>query len=436
MDLSVPQAPSPAGNAPKVRSGGGGKGELEKELSRVDGKKWVRRLGIVAALVALIAGGLVWRAKTAPKPPPRYVVGATSTGEVVETVQSTGQVQPLTQVQVGAQVSGRITKVFVDFNSNVKSGDVLAEIDPTLFGAAIDQTRAQLEAAQAAVVHAEATMINAKAKFERAKKLVVEGLGSQSDLETAQGAYDVSVADLASAKANVIQNDAALRSSRTNMEYTRIYSPIDGVVITRSIDPGQTVAASFQAPVLFVIAQDLRKMRVLADVDEADVGKLKESMSAEVRVDAFPGEKFKGLVSQVRYSPNSNSGVVTYSAVIDVANPDIKLRPGMTATVSIRTGEALAANKIPNAALRYKPAPPVDKDGKKIPQDPLPALAAGKGRIYVVTDEKPGAEKAEMREVDIGITDGINTVLKTDLGAAKIVVDENDDPSKKGGRPF
>ncbi|MFT3767070.1 MAG: efflux RND transporter periplasmic adaptor subunit [Minicystis sp.] len=299
----------------------------------------------------------------------------------------------------------------------------------------MDQNRAQLESAQASVTRAEASLATSKQRLDRAKKLVAEGIGSQADLDNAQGAYDVATADLAASRASVAQIGAALKSSKTNLEYTRIYSPIDGVVITRSIDPGQTVAASFQAPVLFVIAQDLRKMRVLADVDEADVGKLKEGMTADVRVDAFPGEKFKGSVSQVRFSPNSQSGVVTYAAVIDVDNPDIKLRPGMTATVTIKTAEVLAATRLPNAALRFKPSPPVDKDGKKIPQEPLPALGANKGRIYLLTNETPGAEKAEMREVDIGITDGINTVLKTDIGAAKIVIDENDDPSKKKG-PF
>lgn len=411
------------------------RGELERELSRVDGRKWLRRLGIVLGIVALVGSIGFWRAKTAPKPPPKYVTGQLSKGDVVETIQSTGQVQPLTQVQVGAQVSGRITKVFVDFNSQVKSGDVLAEIDPTLFGAAIDQNRAQMESAQASVTRAEASLATAKQRLDRAKKLVAEGIGSQADLDTAQGAYDVAAADVAASRASVAQIGAALKSSRTNLEYTRIFSPIDGVVITRSIDPGQTVAASFQAPVLFVIAQDLRKMRVLADVDEADVGKLKEGMTADVRVDAFPGEKFKGSVSQVRYSPNSQSGVVTYAAVVEVDNPDVKLRPGMTATVTIRTAEDKGAMRLPNAALRFKPSPPVDKDGKKIPQEPLPALGANKGRIYLLVNETPGAEKAEMREVDIGITDGIHTVLKTDVGSAKIVVDETDDPSKKKG-PF
>lgn len=405
--------------------------ELERDLSRVDGKKWLRRLGVLLSLVALVGAVMLYREKTRPKPPPRYVTATTSKGDVFETVQSTGQVQPLTQVQVGAQVSGRVNKVFVDFNSKVKSGDVLAEIDPTLFGAQIDSNRAQLASATATVDRAEANVAAARQRLERAKKLVAEGIGSQADLDTAQGAYDVAIADVAATKATVAQTQAQLRSSRTNLDYTRIYSPIDGMVISRAIDPGQTVAASFQAPTLFVIAQDLRKMRVLADVDEADVGRLKEQIGAEVAVDAFPGEKFKGIVSQVRFSPNSQSGVVTYAAVIEVDNPDLKLRPGMTATVSIRSAEAKDAVRVPNAALRFKPSPPVDKDGKKLPQEPLPSLGPNKGRVYIITDETPGAEKAEVREVDIGITDGITTVLKTDLGAAKLVVDETDDPNKK-----
>jgi HlyD family secretion protein len=216
------------------------------------------------------------------------------------------------------------------------------------------------------------------------------------------------------------------------MEYTRIFSPIDGIVINRAIDPGQTVAASFQAPTLFVIAQDLKKMRVLADIDEADVGRLREAMQAEVRVDAFPGESFKGVVSQVRYSPFNVSGVVTYAAVVEVNNPDVKLRPGMTATVTIRSAEAKDVMRLPNAALRYKPSPPLDKEGKPVPQDPLPPLPPGKGRVYVLTDATAGAEKHELREVDIGITDGLHTHLKTDLGQVKLVTDETDDA---GGKP-
>lgn len=435
-EAPAPQSETARGLPPSARSNGKGtRGELERELSRVDGRKWLRRLAIVLGILAVVGLAMLWRAKTAPKPPAKYVLGERSRGDVIETIQSTGQVQPVTQVQVGAQVSGRITKVFVDFNSTVKSGDVLAEIDPTLFGAAIDQNRAQMESAQASVARAEASLATSKQRLDRLKQLVAEGIGSQADLDQAKGSYDIASADVTASKASVAQISAALRSSRTNMEYTRIFSPIDGVVITRSIDPGQTVAASFQAPVLFVIAQDLRKMRVLADVDEADVGKLKEGMTAEVRVDAFPGEKFKGTVSQVRYSPNNQSGVVTYAAVVEVDNPEVKLRPGMTATVTIRTAEVKDTDRLPNAALRFKPAPPTDKEGKKIPQEPLPALGPNKGRVFLLVDDKPGAEKVEVREVDVGITDGIHTVLKSDIGSSKVVVDENDDPNKKKG-PF
>ncbi len=434
-----PSNGSSAGAPPGTVTAARGRPALERELGRAEGGKWRRRLVIVVALAAVVGGLVTWRVKTRPPPPPKYVVGQMTLGDVTETVQSTGQVKPLTEVQVGAQVSGRLMRVFVDFNSTVKKGDVLAEIDPTLFGAQIDANRAQLAAAQAQTVKGEASLATARQRLDRARKLVAEGIGSQADLDTAQGAYEVAVADVAAAKAQIAQIQATLRSSRTNLEYTRIFSPIDGVVINRAIDPGQTVAASFQAPVLFVIAQDLRKMRVLADIDEADVGKLKEGMEADVSVDAFPGESFRGKVSQVRFSPQSVSGVVTYAAVVEVDNPDVKLRPGMTATVTIRTASAKGAMRVPNAALRYKPSPPVDKDGKKLPQEPLAALGAKKGRVYVVTDDKPGAEKADARVVDVGITDGINTVILTDLAGSKIVTDETDDPSGKGkskGRTF
>jgi HlyD family secretion protein len=409
---------------------------VERELARVEGSRWFRRLAVLAVVALVVAGIAVWRAKTAPPPPPRYITAEIKRGDVLETVQSTGQVKPTTEVQVGAQVSGRITNVYVDFNSRVKAGDVLAEIDPTLFGAQIDATRAQLSAANAAVVRADASLAASRQRLERAKKLAAEGIGSQADLDAAQAAYDVAAADVTASRAQVTQIQAQLRSSQTNLAYTRIHSPIDGVVVSRAIDPGQTVAASFQAPVLFVIAQDLRKMRVLADIDEADVGKLAERMTAEITVDAFPGEPFQGKVSQVRYSPFTVSGVVTYAAIIEVDNPEVKLRPGMTATVKIRTAEARDTPKLPNAALRFKPSPALDKDGKELPQEPLPPLAPRTGRVYVLTDATPGAEKIEPRVVDVGVTDGVFTSLGTDLGAAKIVTDEADDPNKKESKLF
>jgi len=226
---------------------------------------------------------------------------------------------------------------------------------------------------------------------------------------------------------------AQLTQSQTNVSYTKIYSPVDGVVITRSIDPGATVVSSFQAPVLFVIAQDLRKMRVFADVDEADVGRLKEGMEAEAVVDAFPGESFRGRVQQVRYSPNNVSGVVTYSAIIEVENPEEKLRPGMTATVTIKTHEAKGVVRVPNAALRYKPSPPLGADGKPTVVPPDPPLPKGQARVHVVTNDKPGEEKDEVRTISVGVTDGIGTeVTGSSLSVGtKVVTDETDDDKKK-----
>lgn len=409
---------------------------LERELAAVEGgRAWLRKGVALLTIAAIVAVGVVWRIKTRPPPPPKYVLAPVTTGDVIETVQSTGAVQPLTQVQVGAQISGRVAKVFVDFNSIVKKGDVLAEIDPSLLGATVESNRAQLAAAQAQVSHAEAALATAELALTRAQKLRAENLASQADVDQASGQRDVAKADLAAAKAQIIQGKAQLAYSQTNLAYSRIFAPIDGIVVSRNVDPGQTVAASFQTPTLFVIAQDLRKMRVLADIDEADVGKLGEGMAAETTVDAFSGEVFHGVVTQVRYNPNNVQGVVTYSAVIDVDNPDMKLRPGMTATVTVRTHEAKGVSRLPNAALRFRPSPPLGPDGKPIPQPPEPALPHGKGRIYLLADATPGKETIEPKIVDVGITDGINTVLRSsELSVgSKVVTDQTDtdDASKK-----
>jgi HlyD family secretion protein len=349
-------------------------------------------------------------------------------------------VQPLTQVQVGAQISGRIAKVYVDFNSIVKKGDVLAEIDPTLLGATVEQNRAQLGAANAQLTRAQASLTTSQAALERTEKLHTENLASQADVDQGRGQRDVAMAEVAAAQAQIVQTKAQLSYSQTNMTYSRIFAPIDGLVVSRNVDPGQTVAASLQAPTLFVIAQDLRKMRILAEIDEADVGKLREGMAAEASVDAFAGETFAGSVSQVRYNPNSVQGVVTYLAVVDVDNPEMKLRPGMTATVTVKTHSVKDVLRLPNAALRYKPTPP-GKEGAN-QGDPaktdarVEPLGRGKGRVYLIADSTPGKERAEPKIVEIGITDGINTELKEPalFVGTKVVTDETDqDDSKKHG---
>jgi HlyD family secretion protein len=412
--------------------------ELRRALaSEEGGRVWLRRLGVVLGLVALVAVGLVVRAKNKPAPPARYLTAAVSRGDVSEKVQATGAVQPLLQVNVGAQANGRVTRVPVDFNSVVKKGDVLAEIDPTVFDAQVSQSQASLLAQRAQGESARANLAATKASFERVERLHRENLASQGELDAARGQYEVAKAQLAAATAQAGAIQAQLTQATTNKSFTKIYSPVDGIVISRGIEPGSTVVASFQAPVLFVIAQDLRRMRVLADVDEADVGKLREGMEVEAVVDAFPGEAFRGKVQQVRYSPNNVQGVVTYSAVVEVQNPEEKLRPGMTATITVKTKEAKGALRVPNAALRFKPTPELGPNGKPLPRPPEAPLPKGQARVHVLLSDTPGDEKAEPKIVGVGVTDGVFTEVTGLDEGAKVVTDESEpDEKKRKGKPF
>ncbi|HEY1959755.1 MAG TPA: efflux RND transporter periplasmic adaptor subunit [Polyangiaceae bacterium] len=409
--------------------------DLRKALAAEEGGRlWLRRVAIFGGIAAVVAAGLGWRATHQPPAPSKFVTQTVTVGDVIEKVQATGAVQPLLQVNVGAQVNGRVTEVDVDFNSVVKKGQVLAVIDPTLYGQQVTQAQANLSAQRAQLDSAKATLETARINYDRLQKLYAQNLSSRADVDAAKGQYDIGLAGVASAKAAIAATDAQLSQSMTNVTFTKIYSPVDGIVVTRSIDPGATVVASFQSPVLFVIAQDLKKMRVLADIDEADVGKLRENMEAEAVVDAFPGETFKGIVEQVRYSPNNVSGVVTYSAVVDVDNPESKLRPGMTATVTIKTREAKGVPRVPNSALRFKPTPESGPDGGAITPPPESPLGKGQGRVHLLVSDKPGDEKDEERIVSIGVTDGIFTEL-TDKAlpvGTKIVTDELDQKKKKG----
>ena len=409
--------------------------DLRKALAAEEGGRlWLRRVVVFGVIALVIAAGVGWRVTHRPLPPSRYVTATVDVGDVIEKVQATGAVQPVLEINVGAQVNGRVTEVDVDFNSRVKKGQVLAVIDPTLYGQQVTQAEASLEAQKAQLESAKATLETARVNYERVQKLFAQNLASRADVDSAKGNYDVAIAGVGSARAAMASTDAQLSQSRTNVGFTKIYSPVDGVVVTRGIDPGAMVVASFQSPVLFVIAQDLRKMRVLADIDEADVGKLKEKMEAEAVVDAFPGETFKGIVEQVRYSPNTVSGVVTYSAVVDVDNPEEKLRPGMTATVTIKTRSAIGVPRLPNAALRFKPTPETAADGGVVAVPSEPALGKDQGRIHLLVSDKPGQEKEEERVVSIGVTDGLFTEL-TDKSIAvgtKVVTDELDQKKKKG----
>jgi HlyD family secretion protein len=414
--------------------------ELESALTREEGgRKWLARAAWLAGIAAIIAVGLVVRAKQKPSPASHYITQAVAKGDVIEKVQATGAVQPILQVNVGAQVSGRVTKVNVDFNSLVKKGDVLAEIDSTLYGAQVSQGQASLMAQRAQVDSAKANAEAARLNYERVEKLNAQGLASKGELDQARGQFDATKAQVSAALAQGGVISAQLIASQSNVGFTKLFAPVDGVVISRAIDPGATVAASFQTPTLFVIAQDLKRMRVLADVDEADVGKLRAGMPADATVDAFPGDTFKGTVQQVRFSPNNVQGVVTYAAVIEVDNPEEKLRPGMTATVTVRTQEIRDTLRVPNAALRYKPTPVSTSDTKPPPPVPEAPLAKGKGRVHILKGGKPGDEQVEPRIISVGATDGIHTVITDGINPGETIVTDETDESlekKKKGKSF
>jgi HlyD family secretion protein len=270
-------------------------------------------------------------------------------GDVTTTVTATGAVSAVTTVQVGSQVSGVIARLYADFNSTVKKGQLIAELDPT-------PIQAQVEQRSADVAKAQVEAANAKITLERQRRMVASGLTAQAELDAAQAQYD-------GARAQVQQSNAALRQAQTNLRYTKIISPIDGIVVDRQYDVGQTVAASFQAPTLFSIAQDLTKMQIQADVDQSDIGRVQVGHEARFTVDAYPEDEFKGRVSQIRYNAQVNQNVVTYPVIIEVSNPDGKLRPKMTANVTFDVSKVKDVLRIPNAALRFKP--PSEKEGDK-----------------------------------------------------------------------
>ncbi len=301
--------------------------------------------------------------------PAQHFTAKVERGAINDVVEATGTINAVIMVQVGSQVSGTIAKLNVDFNSRVHKGDVVALIDPALFKGALLQATADLENAKANLVAARANLEKAKAgltqtkaDYDRAVRLTKDGVMSQQQLDLAKSNYDSANASVGAADANVTQaqaqvsqKDAAVAIAQTNLDYTVIRSPIDGTVVARNVDVGQTVAASLQAPTIFTIAQDLKKMWVYAKTDESDVGNIKLAKPVAFKVDAFPKDTFHGVVSQVRMNATTVQSVVTYDTIIEFANPELKLFPGMTAYVTIPVATVENVVKVPNTALRYKP---------------------------------------------------------------------------------
>ncbi|GFO53789.1 RND transporter [Geomonas sp. Red276] len=341
----------------------------------------MKKIAVIALLVVVVLG-LAGFFFFKQEPKAQYKTLKVERGAIVSTVSATGTLNAVVTVQVGTQVSGTISKLYADFNSPVKKGQPIAQIDPALFQSAVEQSRGNLLNAQANLAKAKVTMADAKRTLGRNRQLLAEGIVSQSDLDASQTAYDAAVAGISSAEAGVVQSRGALRQAETNLRYSTIRSPVDGIVVSRNVDVGQTVAASFQTPTLFTIAQDLTKMEIDTSVDESDISRLKIGQTASFTVDAYPDQQFTGKVTQIRNAPVVTQNVVTYVVVIGVENKEMKLKPGMTANVSVKTQSKDDVLKVPNAALRFKPKSGKDQKGgkdRKVASEGKGAAEGGKG---------------------------------------------------------
>jgi HlyD family secretion protein len=432
--------------------------------------RWLILAGVLLVAGLFVAFGLNRNAQT------QYFTAKVEYGEIDDVVEATGTINAVITVQVGSQVSGTIAKLNADFNSRVHKGDVIALIDPALFKGALLQAVADLENAKANLVasranleKAKAAMVQTKADYDRAVQLTKAGVMSQQQLDLAKSNYDsanasVGAADatVTQAQAQISQKEAAVNVAQTNLDYTVIRSPIDGTVVARNVDVGQTVAASLQAPTIFTIAQDLKKMWVYAKTDESDVGNIKIGTPVTFKVDAFPKDTFHGVVSQVRMNATTVQSVVTYDTIIEFANPELKLFPGMTAYVTIPVATAQNAVKLPNTALRYKPTMSgeeilalykqygIDEAGeKRAAADPFGA-AANAPQTASATPLPPRAPKAanaivwklrpdntiEPVRVSLGITDHAYTevvsVLKGQVKEGDEVIIRSVTPKSQG----
>jgi HlyD family secretion protein len=392
--------------------------------------------GVLVVVLAAVGAALAFRKEGGDG----YDTTPVRRGDVADVVGATGTVEAVTTVQVGSQVSGTVANLYADFNTMVKKDTVVARLDPSLFEARVAQAEANLVSARANVEKADAALEDARQKYERAKQLSAEQLLPASDLETAQANYESARAGVRSAKAAVSQAAASVNQARVDLGHTVIRAPIDGVVVARNVDVGQTVAASLQAPVLFVIANDLTRIQVKTAVSEADVGRVHAGQEVSFRVDAYPDDVFRGRVQQVRLQPTVEQNVVTYSAIIGADNPAQRLLPGMTATVSVVVEERQDVLVVPSAALRFRP--PTDTKGgargERAAASPG-AARAGAGRAPGAARRPAGTAeggaggrrglvfvsvggKLEGRRVVLGLSDGQVTEVREGLQEGETVV--------------
>ncbi len=351
-------------------------------------RRWTWGVVLVAVIVAAAFSGLhLW-------PPgggaaPEYVTVVAARGSVVPTVTTSGTVNPVTTVQVGTYVSGVIETISCDFNTRVRAGQLCATIDPRPYQVVVEQENANLAMAHAQLEKDRAALALAKLTFERNSDLLRRGIVSQEAMDTARSTFDQARTQIALDQATIAQHEAMLKAARINLGFTRIVSPVDGTVVSRNVTQGQTVAASFQTPTLFLIATDLTQMQVDTNVSESDIGRVAQGNRAVFTVEAYPGRSFAGQVRQVRQAPQMVQNVVTYDVVISASNPELLLKPGMTATMRIETGRADNVLRVPDQALRYKPA----------------AEAAGRARAAAQVWVLDTAGRARQVKLQVGLND-------------------------------
>lgn len=383
----------------------------------------MKRLFIFALLVSGVLGGGWCYLHYHPVEAPVYQTGMVSRGEVTKVVTASGQLNPLVQVQVGSQISGNIQKLLVDFNSTVKEGQVVAQLDPATYEANFIQAQGNLANARAGLEFSEL-------QEKRTKVLQANKLNPLAE-------YEKALADLHQSQANVRYYEGALKKAEVDLARCTIYSPISGIVISRNVDVGQTVAASLSAPTLFLIANDLTRMQIDANVAEADIGQVETGQDAEFTVDAFPGQTFHGTVTQIRNAPKIDQNVVTYDTMIDVANPNLKLKPGMTANVSIIIVRRENVLTVPNAALRFRPPkhlavikPPANSENKpginSEGSRPRKDKQKGERTVYQLRENTLQAVK-----VKLGISDGRQTELIAGLTETDVLVVDMAEPIEK-----
>jgi HlyD family secretion protein len=380
----------------------------------------LRRKAVWIVVIGLLLAVVLWRCSSVGKVEPAYVTEAVSRGEIVSRISASGSLSAVVTVEVGSQVSGRIQSLFADFNSVVRKGERIAKIDPALFEAAVEQASANVVAARGNLARLQAQSEEAARQARRATQLFDQKIVSENDRDVAVSNARAALASVQQAEGQLSQTLAALRQAQTNLRYTDILAPTDGIVISRAVNVGQTVAASLQAPVIFTIAQDLRAMEVHTNVAESDIGRLQSRMSASFTVDAYPNERFTGRIREIRNAPQVVQNVVTYDAVIEVANPDLRLKPGMTATVTVIADRRGAVLRVPNAALRFRPVGGDAAGVATAGADTVRGDVAGAATrsVFVLANGK-----LVRRELGIGLSDGRHTeVIGDSLRAGDLVV--------------